>query len=320
MAASLIGFAFTGKFVLLCLIAIPLGLSSGAIDTGLSSFVALHYKAIHMNWLHAFWAVGASIGPLIMAFSLARWHAWQGGYIAVAALQFLLLTVLVFTIPRWNAVDRRRNGEDEAAHEILPLTRVWRLAGAKQTLIALFGFCGIEATIGLWGSTYLVKIRYLPEETAASWVSLYFMGIMAGRFLSGLLSLKIRNRQLITYGQMLIGLGIVMLFLPLPNILMLVALFLIGLGLAPVVPSMLHSTPEHFSSRYAQSMIGVQMASTFSGSALVPPFFGLIAAERHIHLFPYFLAALLVLMIVTMTSLYKRIDANRPELARQTPN
>ena len=131
-------------------------------------------------------------------------------------------------------------------------------------------------------------VRNIPEETAVGWITLYFSGIMVGRFLSGFLSIVLSDRQLIQYGQVLIAIGIGMLFFTLSNGLLLTALFLVGLGIAPIVPSMLHSTPAHFGSRFSQSIMGVQMASVFAGSAFVPPLFGLIAQEKFYGLFPHF--------------------------------
>lgn len=316
-ATTLIGFAISGRFWLLCLLAIPLGIGAGAIDTGLNGFIALHYKARHMNWLHSFWAVGAAVGPVIMSLSLARWHTWESGYLVIAGLQIVVLVLLLFTLPRWQVAKLTPLENGATEHKILPLLSLLRLPGAKETLLALFGFCGIESTVGLWGSTYLVLVKNIPEETAVSWITLYFTGIMVGRFLSGFLSFRLSDKQLILGGQTITALGVAMLFLPLSPPFLLASLFLMGLGLAPIVPSALHSTPAHFGSHYAQSIMGVQMASVFAGSAFVPPIFGLIAAEKYYGLFPYFLAVILILMIVFVTLLYRAIDRRDEALIRE---
>ena len=316
-ALSLIGFAVSGHFWLLTLLAIPLGLGAGAIDTGLNGFVALHYKARHMNWLHSFWAVGAALGPVIMALSLKRWHTWESGYLAIAFIQLVMFVVLLIALPLWRRAAEVPSQNGITEHHILPLRQLIRLPGAKQTLIALFGICGIEASVGLWGSTFLVLVRNIPEETAVGWITLYFSGIMVGRFLSGFLSIVLSDRQLIQYGQVLIAIGIGMLFFTLSNGLLLTALFLVGLGIAPIVPSMLHSTPAHFGSRFSQSIMGVQMASVFAGSAFVPPLFGLIAQEKYYGLFPHFLAVILVLMFFTVNMLYRSVQGREGLLEPQ---
>lgn len=307
LGLALLAFALIGNFYWLCLICFPIGYSSGIIDTGLSAFLTLHYKAIHLNWLHAFWAVGASIGPLFITFSLLRWNTWQGGYYITAAILVLVFFAMILTVPRWQAADRLPVHNSEEGHVLVPLNKVWQIKGAKETLFVLFGFCGIEAMVGLWGSSYLVKVHGLPEETAATWISLYFAGIMLGRIICGFLSLKWQNKSLIRMGEVLIVAGILLLFLPLPESSLLISFFLIGLGLAPMVPMILFSTPEHFGGNVSQSMIGVQMASMFVGSAVVPPIFGWIAGDTHHIIFPYFLAILLVLIVFAVISLFRKV-------------
>lgn len=306
-AASLIGFAFSGHILLLCLFSLPLGFGIGVIDAGLNSFVALHYKARYMSWLHSSWAVGATIGPLIMSFGLRQWGTWESGYLTIAIIQISLIIVLVFALPLWKRVNEVPSVDGSTEHHILTIKEVLCLPGAKQTVIALFGISGIQGTVGLWASSYLVLARNIPEETATRWVVLYFTGVMVGRFLSGFLSYRMTNRQLILSGQALTAIGFALLFLPLPNTLLLGILFVIGLGLAPIVPSIFHSTPAHFGSRFSQSVMGVQTASVSAGATLIPPIFGLIAQERYYGLFPYFLAAMIVLVIPTVFLLYRSI-------------
>ena len=229
MAASLIGFAVSGHFLLLCVFALPLGFGIGVIDTGVNGFIALHYKARYMSWLHSSWAVGAATGTLIMSFGIRQWGTWESGYLTIAIIQILLIGILIFTLPRWKSVNDvpAENGTTE--HHVLTLKELIRLPGVKQTLIVIFGFSGIQGTMGLWISSYLVLVREVPEATAARWVVFHLAGVMVGRFLSGFLSFKMTDKQLILSGLALSAFGIALVFLPLSNTLLLGTLFLIGL-------------------------------------------------------------------------------------------
>lgn len=307
MAASLIGFAVSDHFLLLCVFALPLGFGIGVIDTGVNGFIALHYKARYMSWLHSSWAVGAATGTLIMSFGIRQWGTWESGYLTIAIIQILLIGILIITLPRWKSVNDVPADNGTTEHHVLTLKELIRLPGVKQTLIVIFGFSGIQGTMGLWISSYLVLVRKVPEATAARWVVFHLAGVMVGRFLSGFLSFKMTDKQLILSGLALSAFGIALLFLPLLNTLLLGTLFLIGLGFAPIIPSIYHSTPTHFGNRFSQSVMGVQTASLFAGSTFVPPLFGLIAQEKYYGLFPYFLAAMIVLVIPTVFLLYRSI-------------
>lgn len=307
-AVALMGFSFSTSFVMLCVFAVPLGLGAGSVDAALNNFVALHYKAKHMSWLHCFWGIGASLGPIVMSFSLVRLQSWNAGYRVISILQFALVVVLLFSLPLWKKTQSPIRKSDETGQQALSKRQLVDLPGAKQVLLAFFCYCGIEHTVGLWGSSYLVTIRGIPAATAASWISLYFVGITFGRFLSGFLAIKLRHKQMVQFGQILIGAGIVVLFLPIQGYFVLTGLFLIGLGLAPIYPSLIHETPINFGSEYSQSMIGLQMACAYVGTTCMPPLFGLLGANISYGLFPVFLGALLLFMVLMVSQLYKKVN------------
>lgn len=305
-AVALLGFSFAGSFVWLCFFAIPLGLGAGSVDAALNNFVALHYQAKHMNWLHCFWGIGASLGPITVSFCLVNMQSWEAGYRVISLLQFGLVLVLFFALPQWRKRPFSASQNDAAGAPRLSWQKLVKLPGASQVLLTFFCYCGIESTVGLWGSSYLVTIRKISTATAASWISLYFMGIMLGRFLSGFLAIKMRHKQMIQLGQILIAAGIVVLVLPAPGYFAMIALFLIGLGLAPIYPSLIHETPINFGSRYSQAMIGLQMACAYVGTTFMPPLFGLLGAQISYGLFPVFLSALLLGMILMVIRLYQK--------------
>jgi len=310
-AVALLGFSFSSVFALLCIWAIPLGLGAGSVDAALNNYVALHYKAKHMSWLHCFWGVGASMGPIIMSFFLMHKNSWSLGYRAIGLIQCGLVAVLFITISLWGKnKSQNGNGKHEASQGI-PFKELFHIAGVKQILIAFFCYCSLESTTGLWGSSFLVMERNISPETAARWISLYYIGITFGRFISGFLTMKLNNRQMVRLGQGLIAFGIAALTLPVGRVLLLPGFFIIGLGCAPIYPSLLHETPRNFGSEKSQVIMGIQMASAYIGTTFMPPLFGQITSYFGFNIFPLFIGGILILNIIMVELLNKRVDKNK---------
>ena len=249
-----------------------------------------------MSWLHCMWGVGASIGPYIMEYALTGGRGWNAGYRYIAILQFALTAILLLSLPLW----KQRAGTEGAAEDAgkpLSLREIARIPGARAVMAAFFCYCALEQTTGLWASSYLALNRGLDAETAAGFGSLFFIGITVGRALGGFLTLRFSDAQMVRIGQGCILLGIAALLLPFGEGPALARLVLVGLGCAPVYPSIIHATPEHFGAERSQAMIGVQMASAYVGTCLMPPLFGLIANHIDIALFPVFLLAVLAAMV-----------------------
>ena len=307
-AAALIGFSLSHSFWLLCLCAVPLGLGAGSVDAALNNYVALHFKARHMSWLHCFWGIGASLGPIIMAAFLMRQQPWNSGYRSIAIIQFCLVLLLFISLPLWKD---SRTTEGPARHGSLKFTQLFRITGVKEALAAFFCYCSIEIIAGFWGASYLVMERGIPAQTAAQWISLYYIGITAGRFISGFVTMKLNNRQMIRLGQAIIGCGILTLVLPLGNSVLLPGFFLIGLGCAPIYPSLLHETPKNFGEEYSQAIMGIQMGSAYIGTTLMPPIFGRLASTAGFVIFPLFIAIILIIKIIMVEILNRKIDHNK---------
>lgn len=316
-AAALLGFSVSKEFIELCLYAIPLGIGAGAIDAALNNFVALYYEAKHMNWLHCFWGVGAMTGPIIMSYFLERGYIYHLGYRTVAIIQFILVLILAITLPFWKKAslqskdksDKEKSGEIQ--HKVVNIKELLKMPGAKQALVAFFCYCSIEGTAGLWGSSYAVMVHGIPAETAAKWGSLFYFGITIARLLFGFATLKLTNRQMTYIGETFIAIGTLMLVLPFGSISFLIGFVMIGVGCAPIYPSMLHDTPSNFGAEYSQSIMGVQMASAYVGSTFVPPLFGVLASYLGHTLLPYFLGFFLLLMFVMIIMLNKNVDAKK---------
>ncbi|MGI5102602.1 MFS transporter [Treponema vincentii] len=298
-ALALFGFSISHSYIALCLWAIPYGLGAGSVDAALNNYVAIHYASRHMSWLHCMWGVGASLGPYIMGYALTGGAGWNSGYRYIAVLQIGLTAVLFFSLPLWRGQTKiaRKTGTADTKAAPIPLRHVVMIPGAKEIMLTFFCYCAVEQTANLWASSYLVLHRGVSAETAAGFASLFFVGITAGRFLSGFLTLLLNDTQMIRLGQGLIAVGIITLLLPLGTITSLVGLLLIGLGCAPVYPSIIHATPANFGEDKSQAMIGVQMASAYAGTCLMPPVFGLVANHLGISLLPFYLMLILIVMV-----------------------
>ncbi|MFB9326178.1 sugar MFS transporter [Paenibacillus aurantiacus] len=305
-AGALLGYAFAPSLAWLFVFAIPLGLGAGAVDSGLNNYVAAHYKAHHMSWLHSFWGVGATLGPIIMSQFITGQSEWRNGYLTVAGIQFALVVILLFSLPLWDRVARAGGVNGSGPHveegeappvESKPVKPI-RVRGVKLAMLSFLFYCSVEATVGLWGSSFLVGVKELSAAQAAQWVSLYYLGITAGRFITGFITFKVGNRQLIRGGQLTALAGAALLLLPLPSTFALVGLIVIGLGLAPIFPCMLHETPVRFGKRHSQTIMGYQMAMAYTGSTFLPPLFGFLASAISIGVFPWFIAASAAAMLL----------------------
>lgn len=313
-ATALLGFSNSSTFWALCLWAVPYGLGAGAVDAALNNYVALHYSSRHMNWLHSFWGVGASISPFIMSYALSGGGHWTGGYRIVGIIQVVLTVLLIVSLPVWRKVHPPLLEHHEDApptSKPLSLAATLRLPGAPQILIAFFAYCALESTLILWSATYLVEDRGVAPATAAAFASFYLLGITAGRFLSGFIADRIGDRGMIRYGGLLVALGVVLIVLPLPtNAVALAGLVIAGFGSAPVYPAIIHSTPTNFGRENSQSVIGIQMASAYLGVTLMPMLFGALSGWLGLWLLPAYVGALVLLMLV-MSEVVNRIVDRR---------
>ena len=306
-AVALFGFSTSHSFVALCLWAIPYGLGAGSVDASLNNYVALHYESKHMSWLHCMWGIGASAGPYIMGYVLTNGRSWNSGYRVISVLQIVLTMILIFSLPLWkNRPEIIDDNGQEVSAKALSLREVIRIPGAKEIMVCFFCYCALEQTAGLWASSYLSLYKGVSAETAATFASMFYIGITVGRALSGFVTMKLNDVQMIRLGQVLIAVGILIMFLPFGQTLSLVGLIVIGLGCAPIYPCIIHSTPMHFGADKSQAIIGIQMASAYVGTLLMPPVFGLIANHITVALLPVYLFIILILMFVMHEALTKK--------------
>lgn len=302
-ALALFGFAISSRFWMLCLFAIPYGLGAGSVDAALNNYVSLHFESKHMSWLHCMWGIGSAIGPAIMGFALTNSLSWHNGYFIISIIQLVICAIIFISLPIWKKP--MAECEEQGEKRALKLREIITIKGAKAVMITFFCYCALEVTTILWASTYLNLNRGIDANTSALWGSLYVLGITIGRALSGFISMKLNDIQMTRMGEGIMVCGLVMLFVPV-NIVSLIGIVVFGLGSAPVYPCIIHSTPERFGADKSQALIGVQMASAYTGTCLMPPLFGLIAEHISISLFPVYIGALTIAMIVLFEVLIKK--------------
>ena len=304
-AVALFGFSFSNSFWILCFWAIPYGLGAGSVDASLNNYVALNYASRHMSWLHCMWGVGASLGPYIMGYAITGGQGWNSGYGYIAVLQIVLTIILIFSLPLWKNRTEEKN-ENSVNAKTLTLKEIIKISGAKEIMITFFCYCALEQTTGLWASSYLTLHKGISADKAASFASMFFIGITIGRAFSGFITMKLSDSKMIRFGQGVAAIGIITLMLPFGEYISLIGLIMIGLGCAPIYPCIIHSTPEYFGADKSQAIIGVQMASAYIGTLLMPPIFGLIAEYINVSLYPVYLFIVMIFMVVMHEALLRK--------------
>ncbi|MBO8436351.1 MAG: MFS transporter [Spirochaetes bacterium] len=312
-ALALFGFSIAPSFPLLILAAIVLGIGAGAVDAGLNNFVALHYKARAMNFLHAFWGVGTLVGPFLLSFLFAKGLSWRNGYTTISTAQAAICIIVLLSRALWkkagdSSITQDRKKPEIKSGENASLRSAISKPGAKAAMLGFFSYCSVEQTSMLWASTYMVSVKGASESYGALYAGILFWGITAGRIVSGLIANKINGRLLIRIAQSLILIGLLSVLLA-PTAAAPIALFFLGFGFGPIYPTMLHQTPEFFGSELSARIMGLEMSSAYIGSAFMPALFGIIGRNITMALFPFY--ALMLLLLNAGATEYKIAIAKR---------
>lgn len=305
-ALAMLGFSFVQEDFVWAFypIAFVMGLGAGGVDAAINNYVALHYKAIHMNWLHCSWGVGASVSPLIIGSFIDsdnNSQGWEKGILVVSILLFAVVLLLFLSLPLWNKAKKREKKADEGEKTDEGFSYRWLFSNPVfyLAMVGFFSYCALETTTGLWLSTYLHQEKKLDTALSATLASTFYLGITCGRFLCGLLSLKLREKDMIRVGEGVLLLGAVLTLLPFDSAFAIAGFVLTGIGCAPIYPAIIRSTPYRFSKKASQKAMGLEMAIAYVGNLSVPPLFALIARwlGNDYSLLPFFILALLLLMI-----------------------
>ena len=320
-------FAKENSIYLLFISTIPLGLGAGAIDTALNNYVAIHYKAIHMNWLHCSWGVGTVISPLIIgAFidSNNNSKGWNIGILIIASVQFAIMLISFISIPLWYKLSKNDKVEEEInKEENYPYKKILTDPVFYLTIIGFFSYCALETTTGLWTGSFLHYGKNFSTSDAATLTSLFYIGITSGRFISGPLSLKIKENNMIRIGETILTLSIICLIISscyqgnYTKSLALAGIFLCGLGCAPIYPAIIRLTPYRFSIAGSQKAMGLEVAIAYVGNLLMPFLLGQIAKimNNNYLILPYAILIFIILMIISHELINIRL--NKRDLSLQ---
>ena len=311
-ALALLGFSFSRHFAWMCLCAVPLGLGAGSIDTALNNYVALHYSATHMSFLHCFYGVGVSVSPYILSLVISGARGWRGGYRIAFFIQTAIAALLFLALPLWKrAHGGESGGVEEANTKVLSLREIARIPGTKLMWLMFIASCAVECTAGGWGATWLVEYKRMSVEGAARMVMFYYIGMALGRFFSGVLAARLHSWRIIALGQIVLGVAVVILLLPLSPAVAAAGLFLVGLGNGPMFPNFNYLTPENFGEENSQSIIGVQMAFSYMGIMLAPALCGLLGQTFGMGVFPPYIAVFYLVMVAATWRIRRVLGASR---------
>ena len=297
-AVALFGFSFTPSFWFMLPLAVLLGLGAGAIDSGLNNYVALHCKASHMNFLHCFYGVGVSLSPYLMSKALSG-IGWRGGYRYAFFVQLGITVLLLLSVKLWKKGTSAGDSEEEKSVN-LSFLQMAKMKDVRLVWIIMLATNAIEYACGVWGSTYLVEVKGFAAGHGALALTIYYVGMSVGRFLSGVLAGKISTWKRIGIGMGILAPAIVIMLLPLPGAVSVIGLFFIGLGNGSIYPNMIHLTPHNFGKEFSQSIMGSQIAFAYTGVMLAPPAVSLISGLFGIKVYPVLLAVLYVIMVIVL--------------------
>lgn len=295
-AIALIGISLMPSFYWMILLALPLGFGAGSIDTALNNYVALHYKTHHMNWLHAFWGIGATMGPIIMSAFFALNYSWRKGYMTLGIVQMVIFVIVLISLPLWKKQQKLSQADTSQHNPNMTYKEILRTKGVILSMLVFIIYCAAEFAIGQWGASYLVSVRSLGAALAGTLIGTYYAGITIGRIVSGFISFKFTNKQLILMGIFLFLGATVLLLFNLPIYILYIGFFLQGIGLAPIFPSLTHETPRRFGCDKSQHIIGLQMASAYTGASILPALFGILARNTSLQIYPFFILSLGIIM------------------------
>ena len=304
-AAALFGFSVAPSFWVMLPLSIVVGFGAGAIDAGLNNYVALHYKASQMNFLHCFYGIGVMLSPYLMVQALSN-VGWRAGYRYAFYVQAAITLLLIVSLPLWKKTSASGQAEDEPATN-LSLLQQAKKREVRQVWIIMLATNAIEYACGIWGSTYLVMAKNFQAKDGALALSIYYAGMSIGRFVSGILAEKIKTWNRIAIGTLILAPAIVVMLLPLPGTVAVAALFFIGLGNGSIYPNMMHLTPHNFGKDLSQAIIGSQIAFAYMGVMLAPPLISLVNRLFGIGVYPVVLAILYAIMVAALLAFVRRI-------------
>jgi fucose permease len=268
------GYALAPVWPVMVALGVCSGLGAGAIDAGLNAYAARHFSARLVNWLHAFYGVGATLGPLLMTAVLTSGHTWRLGYGINAALLAVMSVCFLLTLKLWETP-----GDSSQVAAYLPYP------GALQTLrrpvvllsvVLFFLYTGLEVTAGAWTYSLLVESRHVSPAVAGTWVSIYWASLTAGRIVFGMVAARLAPLAMIRSVMLVAPLGAVLIWINISNAASFLGLALLGFCFAPMFPTLISLTPQRVGKHAADQAVGFQISAASLGAAGIPGLTGLL--------------------------------------------
>ncbi len=306
-ALGLLGISYSPNIVVMMIFTVIMSYGAGAIDTGLNNYVSLHFKARHMSWLHCCWGLGVTISPLVLSFVLESGNTWRDSYRIISLMQFTIALIVGIFLKKWITQDKSTEISEEAPEEKNnEKLNIFKIKGLVTSILSQGLYCSMEFLIGTWGASYLVNVYSSDPAIAARWISLYYLGIMLGRLVSGFVSIKASDKTLIRSGIIFSFIGILLLFLPIGEKASAGLLF-IGFGFGPIFPSILHSVPERFGKKFSADITGFHMGGAYTIGFAVQLVFGFVATGTTFKITPFVLVALCTLLFTMNEITIKKV-------------
>lgn len=314
-AVSILGFSFSHHFIWLCLFSIPIGFGAGAVDAALNNYVALHYKASHMNFMQCFYGIGVSVSPFLMSLALSKASDWNQGYRMAFWLQAGITMVVLLSLPLWKKVKRDDKDGTESNTENqkpLPIKELVKDKNIRMACVMCFATCGLEFICAGWGSTFLVEAKHVTVDMGARLIIFYYVGVTVGRFLAGLIADKIKSWNVIKIAEVITLAGILLLFVPGKIVYSVIGLFLLGFN-AILAPNILYLAPESFGAEISQSVTGIEMAAMYVGVLGLPALFGLLTKVLPITAYPVYIAFTFTILVISTCFLRRGLGMRKEE-------
>lgn len=297
-------FSFSRCMASMLLFSVPLGLGAGTIDTALNNYVAKHYSAMQMNFLHAFWGIGTVIAPSMLSVFFSTGRTWREGYIVLAVIQTVIALIVVLSKPLWKE-ESGENRTDEMIKQdgrVYSVPQLLRVRGAAFSCLA-FTFYTFESVTILWMASYLVFGKQLDAATAASISSMIYIGISTGRIATAFIANRVSGKRMIQLSQAFIILSIIVLMLTSRLELLYIVVFILGFSFGPVYPAMVKQTVSYFRPEYSVGIISMQMCFNYIGNMFIPPLYGaLTSLFGRQDLLPFYLLVLVLLQTACTTA------------------
>ena len=304
---SILGFAVSHHFLWLVVFSIPIGFGAGAIDAALNNYVALHYKASHMNFMQCFYGIGVAVSPYLMSLGLSKAANWNQGYFMAFWLQAGIALVVLVSLPLWKRVKHTQATEqqEEAEQIPVPTKELLKDKNIRIACVMCIATCGLEFLCAGWGATFLVEARGATVDIGAKLIIFYYVGVTLGRLLAGFIADKLGSWKVIFLAEIATLGGIVLLLIP-STVCSVAGLFLLGFN-AILAPNILYLAPESFGVKVSQSVTGLEMAAMYVGVMGLPALFGLLTKVLPVAVYPVYVTAVFALLVWSTISLKRKL-------------